>query len=208
LGDITQAAEVSTLEHLRGGAGIAKKMGGKNLGLLVILLSLLYMPRAMSFCRARIDRRTQKIQGLGCGTSLPATNVAVLFGIGLVLANSRQFDRHGRSKFKMRLTGSVIIVLGMFLVFAHAEAASLSWYSKINAYIGLILEWWGFVSLFYNFTPRLVAQLPREMSKSLQKLLVKVGLAKPEQAFKVDQEARQRELDRLNRWAQANQGEQ
>lgn len=128
MGDITQAAEVSTLEHLRGGAGIAKKMGGKNLGLLVILLSLLYMPRAMSFCRARIDRRTQKIQGLGCGTSLPATNVAVLFGIGLVLANSRQFDRHGRSKFKMRLTGSVIIVLGMFLVFAHAGGCLCRWF--------------------------------------------------------------------------------
>mmetsp|Transcript_21488 Transcript_21488/g.43273 ORF Transcript_21488/g.43273 Transcript_21488/m.43273 type:complete len:274 (-) Transcript_21488:82-903(-) len=201
----TVLLEDKGLEHLRGGAG--KKMGGKNMGLVLLFLSLLYMPRAMSFCKARFDPRSKKIQGLGCGVSLPATNMAVLAGIGLVLVNSRQFDRHGRSKFKMRLTGSVVIILGMFLVFAHAEAASLSMYSKVNAYIGLILEWWGFVSLFYNFTPRLVAQMPRELSKTFHKLLVKAGLAKPDQPFKVDQEARQRELDRLNRWAQANQGQ-
>jgi hypothetical protein len=25
--------------------------------------------------------------------------------------------------------------------------------------LGLFLEWWGFISLFYNFTPRFVAQV-------------------------------------------------
>jgi hypothetical protein len=47
-------------------------------------------------------------------------NIVTLIGISLVLANSRKFDRYGRSKFKMRLTGSLIIFMGMMLVIAHA----------------------------------------------------------------------------------------
>ena len=46
----------------------------------------------------------------------------------------------------------------------------MSWYAKSNAYLGLLLEWWGFISLFYNFTPRLVAQIPREVTKLMGKL--------------------------------------
>ena len=35
---------------------------------------------------------------MGCGSSLMVTNLMTLGGLGLVLMNSRQFDRHGRSK--------------------------------------------------------------------------------------------------------------
>ena len=104
---------------LRGGAGLAKKVGAKNIGLLTILLSLLFVPYAMGSCSARLGR-DMKIQRLGCGPQLAITNIFTLAGISLVLANSRSFDRHGRSKFKMRLTGSIIIGLGMFLIIAHA----------------------------------------------------------------------------------------
>jgi hypothetical protein len=29
----------------------------------------------------------------------------------------------------------------------------------VSANLGLFFEWWGFISLFYNFTPRFVAQV-------------------------------------------------
>lgn len=113
------AADIAGVTALRGGAGLAKKVGAKNIGLLAILLSLLYLPYATKTCSARINGNN-KIQRLGCGPSLAITNVFTLAGIGLVLSNSRSFDRHGRSKFKMRLTGSIIIGLGMFVIIAHA----------------------------------------------------------------------------------------
>jgi hypothetical protein len=109
---------------LRGGGGLGKKLGGKNIGMLIILFSLIYLPRAMSGCKARIipatAKSSAKIQRLGCGVSLMATNLTTLAGLALVLINSRQYDRHGRSKLKMRLTGASIIGLGMMLVIAHA----------------------------------------------------------------------------------------
>jgi hypothetical protein len=39
--------DAAPLEPLRGGAGLAKKLGLKNIGMLMVLLSLLYLPRAM-----------------------------------------------------------------------------------------------------------------------------------------------------------------
>ena len=113
------AADIAGVTALRGGAGLAKKVGAKNIGLLTVLLSLLFVPYAMGTCHARLGPGN-KIQRLGCGPSLAITNVFTLAGIALVLANSRSFDRHGRSKFKMRLTGSIVIGLGMFLIIAHA----------------------------------------------------------------------------------------
>jgi hypothetical protein len=86
------------LEPLRGGAGLAKKLGLKNIGMLTVLLSLLYLPRAMGTCASRINPRSGKIERMGCGSSLMVTNLMTLGGLGLVLMNSRQFDRHGRSK--------------------------------------------------------------------------------------------------------------
>ena len=103
---------------------------------------------------------------MGCGSSLTITNGMTLCGLGLVLANSRQFDRHGRSKLKMRLNGSLIVLVGMIMVLSHAEAAQHRFASRVNANLGLLLEWWGFVSLFYNFTPRFVAQIPRELERT------------------------------------------
>jgi hypothetical protein len=113
------------ISALRGGGGLGKKLGGKNLGMLVILLSLLYLPRAMSGCKAAyvgksVGSGPRKIQRLGCGVGLLITNLTTLAGLALVLVNSRQYDRHGRSKLKMRLTGAMIITLGMLLVIAHA----------------------------------------------------------------------------------------
>jgi len=55
------------LEPLRGGAGLAKKLGLKNVGMLTVLLSLLYLPRAMNTCSSRFADTTGKIQRLGCG---------------------------------------------------------------------------------------------------------------------------------------------
>mmetsp|Transcript_80460 Transcript_80460/g.117952 ORF Transcript_80460/g.117952 Transcript_80460/m.117952 type:complete len:173 (+) Transcript_80460:91-609(+) len=172
--------------------------------MLTVLLSLLYLPRAMNTCSSRIVGQTGKIQRLGCGSSLTITNLLTLAGLGLVLANSRQFDRHGRSKLKMRLNGSLITICGMVLVISHSEAANSSFYSRVNANLGLLFEWWGFISLFYNFTPRFVAQIPRELGKLYSKLAGKAGMAPP--APKVADEAmQQKELDRLNRWAQSQQ---
>ena len=110
---------------LRGGGGLAKKMGGKNVGLLIILLSLLYLPRAMSQCAAQLTTPRGpagkvSIQKLGCGPGLMITNLVTLSGLAMVLVNSRNFDRHGRSKLKMRLTGASIMAVGMLLIIAHA----------------------------------------------------------------------------------------
>jgi hypothetical protein len=92
------------------------------MGLLMVLLSILYAPSAMSACSARISYvgKGVKVQRMGCGVLFMLNNVATLLGLSLVLANSRKFDRYGRSKFKMRLTGSLIIFMGMMLVIAHA----------------------------------------------------------------------------------------
>ena len=112
-----------TMTPLRGGAGIAKKLGGKNLGLLMVFLTILYAPSAMSSCSARIIPArdgVRKVQRMGCGPLFMINNIATLVGLALVLVNSRKFDRYGRSKFKMRLTGSLIIFIGMMLVIAHA----------------------------------------------------------------------------------------
>ena len=176
------------LTALRGGAGLAKKLGAKNLGLLMVLLSIMYAPSAMSYCTSRTiptKDKSLKVQKMGCGPLFMLNNVVTLVGLALVLVNSRKFDRYGRSKFKMRLTGSLIIFMGMMLVIAHAgkilmdsilkyllclderkfdlqnlaETARINWYSRTNAYLGLMLEWWGFASLFYNFTPKFVAQV-------------------------------------------------
>jgi hypothetical protein len=120
------------LVPLRGGAGIAKKLGAKNLGLLMVLLSILYAPSAMSSCTARIIPQkdgSRKIQRMGCGALFMVNNIATLVGLALVLVNSRKFDRYGRSKFKMRLTGSLIIFMGMMLVIAHAGTPATSNYS-------------------------------------------------------------------------------
>ena len=110
----TKAAHLvgEPLVHLRGGAGIAKKLGAKNLGLLMVLLSILYAPSAMSSCTARIiplKDGSRRVQRMGCGALFMVNNIATLVGLALVLVNSRKFDRYGRSKFKMRLTGSLII---------------------------------------------------------------------------------------------------
>jgi len=191
------------LEPLRGGAGLGKKLGLKNIGMLMVLLSLLYLPRAMATCHSRLTR-TGDLQKLGCGPSLTFTNFMTLSGLVLVLMNSRQFDRHGRSKLKMRLNGSIIVVLGMVMVISHAEAASNRFSSRVNANLGLMLEWWGFVSLFYNFTPRFVAQIPRELGKLYRKMMGKAGIA-PAAPKVVDEAMRQKELDRLNRWAQSQE---
>lgn len=147
---------VEAIDALRGG-GLPKKLGGKNVGLLIILLSLLYLPRAMAQCESRLmpQRGSAKpvIQRLGCGPGLSITNMATLSGLAMVLVNSRNYDRclhpppeparsapslpvlethdsvlmppvslsrHGRSKLKMRLTGAVIMGLGMLLIIAHA----------------------------------------------------------------------------------------
>jgi hypothetical protein len=122
------------LNPLRGGAGIAKKLGAKNMGLLMVLLSILYAPSAMSACSARIfyvgREQTPKIQRMGCGVLFMLNNVVTLIGLTLVLANSRKFDRYGRSKFKMRLTGSLIIFMGMMLVIAHAGWWFLKYHDK------------------------------------------------------------------------------
>ena len=139
---------------------------------------------------------------MGCGSSLTITNGMTLCGLGLVLANSRQFDRHGRSKLKMRLNGSLIVLVGMIMVLSHAKAAQHRFASRVNANLGLLLEWWGFVSLFYNFTPRFVAQIPRELGKLFNKLQGKAGMA-PAGPKVMDAEMQQKELDRLNRWAQS-----
>eukprot|EP00802_Teleaulax_amphioxeia_P027083 Tamp_28319.p1 GENE.Tamp_28319~~Tamp_28319.p1 ORF type:complete len:257 (-),score=57.93 Tamp_28319:48-737(-) len=199
------AVPLDGLERLRGGAGLAKKLGLKNVGMLMVLLSLLYMPRAMNTCMSRMDQRTGKITRLGCGSSLTTANIITLAGLGLVLVNSRQFDRHGRSKLKMRLNGSLTVALGMFLVVSHSEAAQHSFYSRVNANLGLMLEWWGFVSLFYNFTPRFVAQIPRELGKLYNKLAGKAGMPAAAPRAQVDEAMQQKELDRLNRWAQSQQ---
>jgi hypothetical protein len=110
------------LKPLRGGSGITKKLGAKNIGLLMVLLSILYAPSAMGACSARIYYvgKDPKVQRMGCGVLFMLNNIVTLIGISLVLANSRKFDRYGRSKFKMRLTGSLIIFMGMMLVIAHA----------------------------------------------------------------------------------------
>ena len=87
------------------------------------------------------------------------------------------------------------------------EAAKLSFYSSFNTQLGLILEWWGFVSLFYNFTPRFVAQVltfyfssalmldlcqvPRELKTTMRKLMAKMGFGSGNAANKVDNETRQ-----------------
>lgn len=198
------AQGTAALEPLRGGAGLAKKLGFKNIGMLMVLLSLLYLPRAMTTCMSRLNPRTGKLERMGCGSSLMITNLITLGGLALVLVNSRQFDRHGRSKLKMRLNGSLIVVVGMVLVVSHSEAAQLSFYSRVNADIGLLLEWWGFISLFYNFTPRFVAQIPREISKLYNKMAGKAGIA-PAPPKVVNEAMQQKELDRLNRWAQSQQ---
>jgi hypothetical protein len=169
------------------------------------LLSLLYVPRAMNTCMSRKDMFTGKISRLGCGSSLTITNLVTLAGLGLVLVNSRQFDRHGRSKLKMRLNGSLTVVFGMVLVISHSEAAKLSFYSRISANLGLFLEWWGFISLFYNFTPRFVAQIPRELGKLYNKVAGKAGMPAAPRSTHVDEAMQQKELDRLNRWAQSQQ---
>ena len=54
----------------------------------------------------------------------------------------------------------------------------------------------------YNFTPRFVAQIPRELSKLFNKLQGKAGMA-PAGPKVMDAEMQQKELDRLNRWAQS-----
>ncbi len=90
----------------------------------MVLLSILYAPSAMGACSARIyyvgKDPSPKVQRMGCGVLFMLNNIVTLIGISLVLANSRKFDRYGRSKFKMRLTGSLIIFMGMMLVIAHA----------------------------------------------------------------------------------------
>ena len=87
---------VEAIDALRGG-GLPKKLGGKNVGLLVILLSLLYLPRAMAQCHSRLmpQRGGAKpiIQRLGCGPGLSVTNMATLSGLAMVLVNSRNYDR-------------------------------------------------------------------------------------------------------------------
>ena len=50
-----------------------------------------------------------------------------------------------------------LFLLDMYRIRQHTSASHLWWTS------GLMLEWWGFISLFYNFTPRFVAQIPREL---------------------------------------------
>lgn len=85
------------VEALRGG-GFPKKLGGKNVGLLIILLSLLYLPRAMSQCSAMLVQPTKMstkvtIKRLGCGPGLSITNIITLSGLAMVLVNSNNFDR-------------------------------------------------------------------------------------------------------------------
>ena len=91
------------VQGLRGGSGLMKKLGAKNAGLLMVLLSILYTPRAMLSCAARATpqgRGVQKIQKLGCGVFFLINNIITLTGLALVLVNSRKFDRYGRSKFR------------------------------------------------------------------------------------------------------------
>lgn len=52
-----------------------------------------------------------------------------------------------------------------------AETSKINWYSRTNAYLGVLFEWWGFASLFYNFTPKFVAQVCKELTASPIKLL-------------------------------------
>ena len=118
---MNELVEVDAVQRIRGGGGgLAKKLGPKNMGLALILISLLYLPKAMASCNARLIPKTGKIQRLGCGAGLMITNIATICGLGLVLMNSRQFDRHGRSKFKMRMNGTLIMVFGMLLIITHA----------------------------------------------------------------------------------------
>ena len=60
------------------------------------------------------------------------------------------------------------------------------------------------MSVFNSFTPRFVAQIPREIGKLYNKMAGKVGIA-PAAPRVVDEAMQQKELDRLNRWAQSQQ---
>jgi hypothetical protein len=73
--------------------------------------------------------------------------------------------------------------------------------------------WWGFISLLYNFTPRFVSKIKKKILKSFlknmaEKLYYKmagragIGSGAPRGAT-VDADMQQKELDRLNRWAQS-----
>jgi hypothetical protein len=93
------ATALDGVERLRGGAGLAKKLGLKNVGMLMVcvsrppaldlalpvgltstrvqvLLSLLYVPRAMNTCVSRIDPTTRKVIRLGCGTRTSTRTIA------------------------------------------------------------------------------------------------------------------------------------
>ena len=67
---------------------------------------------------------------------------------------------------------------------------------------------WCFISLLYNFTPRFVAKKFKNLKKNAEKLYYKmagragVGRGAPRGAA-VDADMQQKELDRLNRWAQS-----
>ena len=113
------------VERLRGGAGLAKKLGLKNVGMLMVcvshppaldlalpvgltssrvqvLLSLLYVPRAMNTCMSRIDPRQNKIIRLGCGTHTSTLMLAPFASACPHTGRHTCVEPHTRTRAQMR----------------------------------------------------------------------------------------------------------